>query len=186
MKLHKLTITIETVIWAESADQAEEHAQGLLRNMDDPIKSKCASEISKASDLPEGWSLDCYPWSADEHAPMKKIGELIEDNAEAEVSPDKMKNASDIFKELPDGSEFAPPTPKPIDQIHKAQRWCEAYDFVRFLRLSWIRLHRGKIYKCNRCLDSGLIATGWDGYIEGRCSCPKGEKYKSKYPICLF
>ena len=40
-----------------------------------------------------------------------------------------MKNASDIFKDLPDGSEFAPPIPEPIQQIHKAQRWCEAYDF---------------------------------------------------------
>lgn len=42
-----------------------------------------------------------------------------------------MKNASDIFKDLPDGSQFAPPIPEPLEQIHKAQRWCDAYDFER-------------------------------------------------------
>lgn len=42
-----------------------------------------------------------------------------------------MKNAFDIFKDLPDGSQFASPIPEPLEQIHKAQRWCEAYDFER-------------------------------------------------------
>ena len=93
MKLHKLTITIETVIWAESTDQAEEHAQQLLRDMDDPITSKHASEINKSSDLPKGWNLGCYPWSVHDHAPMKTIGTLLEDNVKINRSRSNSQNA---------------------------------------------------------------------------------------------
>jgi len=63
-------------------------------------------------------------------------------------------------------------------------RWIQC--LVRFLRFRWIKIVRGKVYKCKRCYDSGLVATGWDGYIQGRCSCPKGDKHKSKHGIYLF
>ena len=62
MKIYKVTIEFETVIAAESAQDAENQAQSIIRDGDDECTLNHAKEITALNQLPTGWNGECIPW----------------------------------------------------------------------------------------------------------------------------
>lgn len=77
MKIYKVRIEYETVIRAESARDAEEQADSIIRHeCDSEPQLVNAQEVTDTTQLPEGWNAQCRPWG--ERDPMDRtLGALL-------------------------------------------------------------------------------------------------------------
>jgi hypothetical protein len=82
-RLFRVKVTYETVIYAESEEEALGHVTYGMSEIDDTPQEVKASPINDISDLPGTWSEKCLPW-----------GNTLED-----------KNIAKILSEMEGGSE---------------------------------------------------------------------------------
>lgn len=77
MKIYKVLVEYETVIRAESAKDAENQADYIIRHeCDSEPRIVAAKEVNAVVELPEGWNAQCRPWG--ETDPMDRpIGALL-------------------------------------------------------------------------------------------------------------
>lgn len=83
MKIYKVLVEYETVIRAESAKDAENQADYIIRHeCDSEPRLVAAKEVTAVTELPEGWKAQCRPWG--ERDPMDRtLGVLLNGTDEA-------------------------------------------------------------------------------------------------------
>ena len=80
MKIYRVQINYETVIRAASREEAERHANRILRNSDEEPDAVEAVEVTRLPCLPMGWNGDCRPWGeTDPHD--RTLREILGQNA---------------------------------------------------------------------------------------------------------
>ncbi len=80
MKLYRVRVEWETVILAESPEQAERLAPGIIRQEDDPVDFVRTAEMTSDNDLPPGWDKDCIPWGLRNNPSSKTIGQILKES----------------------------------------------------------------------------------------------------------
>lgn len=66
-KLYKILTSCETVVRAESEENAIQEAKRVVKQEDDAIAIDSISEIKKIEDIPSGWDKWCLPWGGGRH-----------------------------------------------------------------------------------------------------------------------
>lgn len=83
-KLFRVKVTYDTVIYAESENEALRHVSYGMGEIDDMPTNTEVSDINKLSDLPSSWGSLCLPWGdMPEGKTISSI--LLETNKEATI-----------------------------------------------------------------------------------------------------
>lgn len=87
MKLYKVEVIYQTVILAESEQDAERNAGYVIKKEDDADPQMImAEEVTNVAQLPAPWDGECRPWG--ERDPMDRtIGQVLANMADMTSRP---------------------------------------------------------------------------------------------------